>query len=258
MDLTELLPNADLDPSMVDSRAAEIFDQIVRSRRSVRIYDETLVPAEVIHRALDHAMLAPNSSNMQPWEFFWARTTETKSQLAVACLSQPAATTAAELVVFTARADTWRMRRKQMLKYFAEQSAKGVKIPNSALQYYGKLIPLNQTMGPFSVLGWVKRLIFFIVGLFRAVPREPVSATDNRIVRIKTTALAAENFMLSIRAQGFDTCPMEGFDSKRVRNILKLKRSTSVVMIISVGKRKPSGIYGQRIRFPRHEFVKEC
>ena len=33
----------------------------------------------------------------------------------------------------------------------------------------------------------------------------------------KTTALACQNFMLSMRAYGYDTCPMEGLDSTRVK-----------------------------------------
>ena len=42
----------------------------------------------------------------------------------------------------------------------------------------------------------------------------------------KTTALACQNFMLSMRAYGFDTCPMEGFDSSRLKKILKPKLET--------------------------------
>ena len=30
----------------------------------------------------------------------------------------------------------------------------------------------------------------------------------------KSTALACENLMLSLRAYGYDSCPMEGMDSK--------------------------------------------
>ena len=38
----------------------------------------------------------------------------------------------------------------------------------------------------------------------------------------KSTALAAQTLMLGVRAYGYDSCPMEGFDDKRVRKILKL------------------------------------
>src|SRR6185312_13814880 len=59
------------------------FDELVRSRRSIRLFDpDVRVPQAVIDHALDLAMLAPNSSNLQPWEFHWVRTPEKKAELA--------------------------------------------------------------------------------------------------------------------------------------------------------------------------------
>ena len=46
------------------------FDQIIQFRRSNRKFDPNQpVPANVVEKALEHATLAPNSSNMQLWEF---------------------------------------------------------------------------------------------------------------------------------------------------------------------------------------------
>ena len=44
-----------------------------------------------------------------------------------------------------------------------------------------------------------------------------VKAVDLRVVGHKSTALAAQNFMVSMAALGYDTCPMEGFDSVRLK-----------------------------------------
>jgi len=42
------------------------FDQIIQFRRSNRKFDPNHpVPVEVVEKALEHATLAPNSSNMQ-------------------------------------------------------------------------------------------------------------------------------------------------------------------------------------------------
>jgi hypothetical protein len=41
--------------------------------------------------------------------------------------------------------------------------------------------------------------------------------SDMRIVAQKSAALAAQNFMISMAAVNYDTCPMEGFDSLRVK-----------------------------------------
>ena len=79
----------------------------------------------------------------------------------------------------------------------------------------------------------------------------------------KTTALACQNLMMALVAQGYDSCPMEGFDQNRVKRILKLNRNAHIVMVLGVGKadhkrvKKNSkvklfifvkGIYGDRFR----------
>ena len=43
------------------------FFEVVKARRSVRQYTEEPVPEEVIQKALDAALIAPNSSNLQSW-----------------------------------------------------------------------------------------------------------------------------------------------------------------------------------------------
>jgi nitroreductase len=63
--------------------------------------------------------------------------------------------------------------------------------------------------------------------------------------------------MLAISAQGFDSCPMEGFDEYRVKKILDLKGSSHVAMIIAVGKADPKGVYGSRYRIPRELTIHE-
>jgi nitroreductase len=61
--------------------------------------------------------------------------------------------------------------------------------------------------------------------------------------------------MLSIAAEGFESCPMEGFDSKRVKKILGLTTGAEINMIIAVGKATPEGIWGPRNRVPYNEVV---
>ena len=63
--------------------------------------------------------------------------------------------------------------------------------------------------------------------------------------------------MLAFRAYGYDTCPMEGLDDKRIADMLNLKGNAEVCMAIAVGKRAANGIYGPRIRFNRDLFIKK-
>ena len=80
-----------------------------------------------------------------------------------------------------------------------------------------------------------------------------VSRCDLGIIAHKSMALAAENFMVSMAAKGMDTCPMEGYDSKRVKQILGLPKSVEITMIIGCGYRDKGGIYGPRFRIPFEE-----
>jgi nitroreductase len=82
------------------------FFEVIEKRRSVRRYTEKKVPDEVIEKALDAALKAPNSSNLQPWEFYWVKSPDKKSALVDSCLFQGTAKTADHLIVAVSRVDT--------------------------------------------------------------------------------------------------------------------------------------------------------
>lgn len=232
----------------------EAFMTVVKSRRSVRVYTPDPVPEAHMRDCLRAALLAPTSSNLQCWEFHWVRSPGKKAELVKACLSQPAARTAQELVVAVARTKTWQRNRRLMLDELEKQETPA---PKSLLDYYEKIVPLAYTQGPLGLVGLAKKALLFFTGLIRPTPREPTSFSEMKIWAVKTTALACENLMLALRARGYDSCPMEGMDSKRVRKILGLPSDAIVVMVISAGKRAPNGIYGPRIRFDDSLFIKE-
>ena len=226
------------------------FARVVRNRRSVRVYDGTPVPESVMRQCLELALLAPNSSNLQAFEFYWVRSPEKRAALVKACFSQNAAATAAELVVCVGRIDKIFPHARQMLSLLGDA-------PAAVRDYYKKIVPLAYASGPLSVLAPFKWLLFNVGGLFRPMPREPLGKPGLKLWAAKSAALACENFMLAATANGFDTCPMEGLDSRRVKKLLGLPRSSVVVMAISVGKRAPEGVYGPQIRFPKEQFLFE-
>lgn len=237
---------------------AEIFNEIVNARRSVRIYDKNApFDPEAVSRSLDRAILAPNSSNLQLWEFYRVKSEDKKAELAKYCLGQNAAKTANELIVFVTRKDKWKEHAEFVLneaqKDFPEKLGKREKL---VVDYYKKIIPTLYFSDPVDVSGGIKKIISTVGGAFQPIPRQ-VTATDMRIVVHKSAALAAQTFMLSMKAEGYDTCPMEGFDSARVKKFLNLPRGAEICMIVSVGTAKPEGIYGKRVRIPREEVIFE-
>ncbi len=264
------------------SSTARVFNNIVETRRSVRIYNrEETFDSGAVKRSLERAVLSPNSSNLQLWEFYQVKSEARKKELSKLCLSQPAAETANELVVVVVRRDLWKKRIKfnlDVLKKSFEKS--GVKMEKAratkdsggvlsriaddkgarqraVLQYYGKLMPQLYKGDRFGFFGRIKKIF---VRLFLA-PKGPtvheVGYTDTRIIAHKSAALAAQTFMLSMTAEGYDTCPMEGIDTKRIKRWMNLPRGAEISMVIACGKAKPEGIYGPRIRVPNEEVIFE-
>ena len=236
-------------------------EEAIHYRRSVRIYDsEKNIDTAIVKKCIQQASLAPNSSNMQLWEFYHITSKETIQKIAPLCFNQNAARTAEELVVFVTRKDLWRKRMKSNLKMIdaifppkpkSEQSSR----EKVSRNYYGKLIPFAYA-DFFGLFGFLKYLMILVIGVFKPIFRE-VRNSDMRIVAHKTCALAAENFMLSMAAEGYDTCPMEGSDTWRVKKVLNLPRGAEINMIVSCGIRKPEGVYGDRFRIPFKEVYKQ-
>lgn len=237
---------------MADSTTWTEFKNVITSRRSVRLFTDEVIPEAVVEQCLDLALLAPNSSNLQPWEFYWVRQEDTKKKLVEYCLGQNAAKTASALIVAVARTKTWREHCKMNLEY----AARNGEVPEVLKTYYGKLAPLVYAQGPCGVLGLLKKIAVGAVGIFKVVPRGPFGIKELQMWAVKTTALACENLMLAFRAAGYDTCPMEGFDERRVKKLLALPCDARVVMVVGAGRRSEKGIYGPQIRFAKERFVK--
>ena len=236
--------------------------EAIHYRRSVRIYDaEKSIDTDFVKKCLEQASLAPTSSNLQLWEFYHITSKEMIDKIAPFCFNQNAARTAQQLIVFVARKDLWKKRAKANLKMvddiFGKNNPKSEQTSREkvARNYYGKIIPFAYA-DFFGILGFLKYLMVIITGLFKPMYRE-VRNSDMRIVAHKSCGLAAQNFMISMAAKGYDTCPMEGSDTWRVKKLLKLPFSAEINMIVSCGIRKPEGVYGERFRIPFEEVYKE-
>lgn len=232
--------------------------EAITHRRSVRIYDpEKAIDTEKVKYCIEQATLAATSSNLQLWEFYHITSPEMKKQVALNCYNQPAAKTAQELVIPVVRLDLWRERIQANVDFIHSnvKTPEDEKKIKGALTYYQKIIP-KLYRGTSYLIGLVQKIKVSLDGLRKVSYRE-VTAGDLRVVGHKSTALAAQNFMMSMAAQGYDTCPMEGFDSQRLKKILGLPKKAQISMVIGCGIRKPDGIYGKRFRIPFKEVYRE-
>ena len=94
------------------------LDEVLNYRRSVRVYDkEKEIDIEKVKHCLELATLAPNSSDMQLWEFYHITQPELMAKVSRACLDQKATSTASQIVVFVTRRDLYRKRAKFVLDF---------------------------------------------------------------------------------------------------------------------------------------------
>jgi nitroreductase len=235
--------------------------EAINYRRSVRIYDaKKPIDTKIVKQCLELAALAPNSSNMQLWEFYHITSKETIEKIAPFCFNQNAARTAQELVVFVTRKDLWKKRAKANLKMIDSLFLPKPKAAQSSREkvsrnYYGTIIPFAYA-DFLGILGFLKYIMVSIIGVFKPMYRQ-VRKSDMRIVAHKTCGLAAENFMISMAAKGYDTCPMEGSDTLRVKKLLDLPFGAEINMIVSCGIRDEKGVNGERFRIPFEEIYTE-
>lgn len=238
------------------------LETVLNYRRSVRNYqtDKNLDTGKVKH-CLEMATLAPNSSNMQLWEFYHITDRKLIQKLAHASLSQKAVSTANQVVVFVTRRDLFRKRAKQV-RDFNRENIKRTSPPERQARrikksdvYYNTLMPLIYAQF-FGLLGLFRKVLTVSVSLFRPMFTDATEC-DQRIVVHKSCALAAQTFMIAMANEGYDTCPVEGFDSRRVKRLLRLPSGAEVNMLISCGFRNGNkGIHGERFRVPFDEVYK--
>jgi len=238
------------------------LQEILEYRRSVRYFDESKeLDTEKVKRCIELATLAPNSSNMQLWEFYHITDSEILKKISHACLDQNATKTAKQIVVFVTRHDLHRKRSKAILEFEKENIARYSPPEKQERRwkdrqiYYNRLMPFMYSRF-FRLLGFFRKILATSISLFRPMVTS-VSESDMRVVVHKTCGLAAQTFMMAMAEIGYDTCPLEGFDSRRVKKLLKLPCSAEINMVIPCGIRKGTrGIWGERFRVPFEEVYK--
>lgn len=172
------------------------FIDVVTSRRSVRRFTNNQIPDDVLNACLDIAMLAPNSSNLQPWEFYVIETPHIRQKAVEYCMGQNAAKTANRLIAVVARSDTWSQHAKDILATYPIQP-----VPKPVDTYYSKLIPVEFAHGVLNVLSPAKHMLVKATRQVRGAMKEPMySQEDIKNWAIANTMLAGENLMLALRA----------------------------------------------------------
>ena len=152
------IPKLNYEERAPDINTQEVI-KTIKSRRSVRSFTDVSIPEDVMMSCLELALLAPTSSNLQCWEFYWVKDSSKKEKLKKYCLGQPAASTAKELIVCVARTDTWKKNNQQILSDFENSDRE---VPRAVLSYYRKIVPLAYNQGFLGLFGLFKRFFVFL------------------------------------------------------------------------------------------------
>ena len=173
--------------------------EAIHARRAVKYYDpEHSFTDEEIKQLLSLAILSPTAFNIQNWRFVIVMDVELRKQIREVAWNQPQVTDASLLIILCADLKTW---DRDPRRYW--QNA-----PKEAQDF---IIPA-------------------IDGYYR--DKEQVQRDE----AMRSCGIAAQTLMLTAKALGYDSCPMDGFDYDAVGKLINLPEDHVVAMFVAIGK----------------------
>ena len=210
-------------------------------RRAVKVFEPVEISDEVREQILNAARHAPSSFNSQPYKFYWVGSAEKKAAVAKLCLGQKPAETASALVVAVADLGSLSATAQGQLEWMRRGNFTEEKIRD--YERNAKIGRILFMPGPFGIFAAIKRLLFRLVNLRMVMGMPPLSRQELFKWATKSTSLACQNLMIAAEALGVNTCPMEGFDGRRLAQFLGLSgRQQEIVMVIAIGKKSAAAV----------------
>lgn len=177
-----------------------------------RFNPERELTEETLNSLLEAARLAPSSYGLQPYRIFVIRDRAIREKLREAAWNQPQLTEASHVVVFAHNADFG----PELVDDYIDLVARERKTDKENLSGYAD----------------------FMKSKLMDLPRE---AKSNWTARQAYIALG--NLMYAAAEMGVDTCPMEGFETEKVNEILGLEaQGLSAAVIATVGYRSEDDV----------------
>jgi len=210
-----------IETTTLSAQLAVVFEQLVRQRRATPHFSDEPVPAHILDEAFTLAAQAPSGYNLQPWRFLTLRTAESRAALRRAAYDQTKITEAPVVIIAFATRSGWKSTADEILHEKFQRLGLGEagveKIKQMAFQFVASLT-------------------------------EPVWLN-------RQTMIAFTYLMLAIESLGWDTAPMEGFDSMAVKSTFSLPDDTDVVALLAVGRAlEPKTPYPGRLAISQFVF----
>ncbi len=219
-------------------------------RRAVKVFEPVEISEATREQILNAARHAPSSFNAQPYQFYWVETAKGRAAVAKLCLGQMPAKTASALVVAVADIGSLAATSQSQLQWMRSRS----EFSEAKIRDHERTAKIGRILfipGPFGIFGAVKWGILWLLNLWKVMGMPPLFRQDLFKWATKSTSLACENLMIAAEALGINTCPMEGFDGRRLSKYLRLSaRYHDIVMVIAVGKKSPVYVEPPQWRMP--------
>jgi nitroreductase len=223
--------------------------EAILRRRAVKVFEPVEISPDLREQILDAARHAPSSFNTQPYRFYWVGSEAEKATVANLCLGQKPAETASALVVVVADIGSLTATSQGQLEWMRRS-----KFSEAKIRDYERTAKIGRILfmpGPFGIFGAFKWAIFRLLNMWKTMGIPPTSRQDLFKWATKSTSLACENLMIAAEALGINTCPMEGFDGRRLSRYLGLSaRHHEIVMVIAVGKKSHAYVEPPQWRRP--------
>ena len=171
----------------------------IESRRAVKHFDpQHQLNDTEIEELLSLAILSPTAFNIQHWRFVLVQDSELRQRMRAVAWDQAQFTDASLLIVICADISAW---QKQPERYWhnAPKATQDFLLPAIQQYYTGK----------------------------------PQVQRDEAL---RSCGMAAQTLMLTAKAMGYDSCPMDGFDFEAMAKLINLPDDHLISLCLAVGK----------------------
>ena len=171
----------------------------ITKRRSVKHFDPShrLTESEVAE-LLSLAALSPTAFNIQHWRFVIVKDSDLRNKIREVSWDQSQVTDSSLFIILCADLKAWE------------------KSPDR----YWKNAP--------------KEVQQFMLPTIDSYYREKDQVQRDEAMR--SCGIAAQTLMLSAKAMGYDSCPMDGFGFSAVAKLIKLPDDHAIAMFVAIGK----------------------
>ena len=172
----------------------------IKARRAIKHFDPNHeLTEEELSQLVELMMLSPTAFNIQNWRIVLVKDKAQRAKIREAAWDQAQVTDASALFVLTADLKAW---QKEPERYWrnAPQEVADMLVPATTQYYQGN----------------------------EQVQRDEA---------MRSCGIAAQTIMLTAKAMGYDSCPMDGFDFDKVGQIINLPENHIISMFVVVGKK---------------------